>query len=82
MYYDVETKAILLPKMNKILYLQSQLKKKLSSLKSLRLLHFSIFSHEIFRIGVKLNFDLDLLLLFLILAFNKFGCQIMNFARL
>ena len=49
---------------------------KFSSLKSLRLLNFSIFSHEIFRIGVKLNFELNLLLLFTILSSKKFGGQI------
>ena len=57
----METKVIIPPKMNKI-----------SSLKSLRLLQFF---NEMFRIGVKLNFALDLLLLLLILASKKFGQQ-------
>ena len=38
------------------------------SIKSLTLFTFFNFSHEIFRIGEKLNFDLKLLLYFLILA--------------
>ena len=44
------TKAIIPPKKNKIAQIPVRNLKKLSSLKSLRLLIFSIFSHEIFRI--------------------------------
>ena len=39
--------------------------RKTRLLKTLRLLHFSIFFHEIFRINVELNFALNLLLGFL-----------------
>ena len=39
--------------------------RKTGLLKTLRILHFSIFFHEIFRINVKLNFALNLLLGFL-----------------
>ena len=54
---------------------------KTRSLKSLRLLHFSIFFHEIFRINVKPNFALNLLLGFLKNFQKKLSGQILKFPR-
>ena len=50
--------------------------RKTRLLKTLRLLHFSIFLHEIFRINVELNFALNLLLGFFQ---EKFSGQILKF---
>ena len=51
-------------KLTKFPISQFAILEKLSSLISLRLLNFPIFSHEIFRSGVKLNFAFNLLFIF------------------
>ena len=50
------------PKLNQIAHIISwfAIIARLTSPKSLRLLHFPIFLHEIFRIGEELNFALNL----------------------
>ena len=57
-----EIKAILPPKMKKIT--DFLVRDSLKVVFTQRLLHFSIFSNDIFGIGVKLNFALRLLLFF------------------
>ena len=54
-----------MPKIGHISILVFAILHKSPSLKSLRLLHLSIFSHEIFRINAELNFALKLLFRFL-----------------
>ena len=66
----METNAIIPPKMNKIFHIISKFAifAKVSLAKSLTLLHFTIFSYEIFRIGVELNYLFNLFDRFLIKA--------------
>ena len=53
--------------------------RKTRLLKTLRLFHFSIFFHEIFRTNVQLNFALNLLLGFFLIFQNKFSGQILKY---
>ena len=65
----METNAIISPKMNKIFHISKfAIFAKVSLAKSLTLLHFTIFSYEIFRIGVELNYLFNLFDRFLIKA--------------
>ena len=66
-------------KNTKMAVAQNTLLPQLQSLESYLLLHFSIFSHEILRIGAKLDFYLKLLSRFLIKApINFLGPKSIN----
>ena len=53
--------------------------RKTRLLKTLRLLHFSIFFYEIFRINVELNFALNLLLGFSLIFQKKYSGRTLKF---
>ena len=59
-------------------YLHSRFLKIVFTQKHKAFIFFNVFPMEFFRIAVKLNFALNLLLLLLILASKKFGSKIQN----